>query len=223
MLAVPVIEQQILGAEWDSVTNKSQVMLFAALLRLLEEIDDKALSKTVSTLRSGELHQTYEQIIKLMEHKQRDKLRNVRAFGIEVYISLKIERTDLIEKYILKWLKTLAEEDISEITRIDIIPYQTSYDYGGLYDVYFSAIVLAWEKRWRMWPMRLIFPLTREFTLYHEVGHHALSHVEGGSQPDQEHEANRYAAEMFMKAHWLVRVMAAPVRLFRSVTRRRRN
>ena len=221
--AVPVIEQNIHGSEWGSVTNQTQVRYLAALLRLLEEIDGETLSKAVSTLRSKKLHQTYEQVLKLIEYKNRDKLHTVHAFGIEIYISRKIEKFDLVEQYVVKWLGTPDANDISEITRIDIIPYQNSYDYAGLYSLYFSEIVLTWERRWRTWPKRLIRLLFSEFTLYHEVGHHALSRVEGGSQPDQEREANQYAAKMLMKAHWFIAAMAAPVRLIRSLTRARRD
>jgi hypothetical protein len=75
----------------------------------------------------------------------------------------------------------------------------------GQYTPIFHNIKLVWHSRFSwytplLWMFSWVIWLMREKTFYHEVGHHAHCHT-FGQDPDQEREANRYAAHMMAKRH----------------------
>lgn len=110
--------------------------------------------------------------------------------GIPIVISSDVGNTDHVRQRIESWMQTRTMQDLGGITRIDIIPHEPQFDYLGKYNIMFSGITLAWPKRHKNWLHRWIIGLQAELTFYHEVGHHALGHLEGGQVEEQEREAN---------------------------------
>lgn len=81
--------------------------------------------------------------------------------------------------------------------------------------------MLVWPEEPKGRVLRWLHGLTVEFIFYHELGHHACGHVEGGQDPDQEEQADRHAARLWRQAHPVMYPLARGGRLlFRTPLRR---
>ena len=114
---------------------------------------------------------------------------------IPLFVASDIRDRDVVVKNVETWCKTKGLM-LDNVTRIDVIARHPSLDYLGKYDLFFSGIILTWPasppRGIKLWGCRL----GAEFTFYHEVGHHASGHIEGGQVAEQEKEADEYARTM---------------------------
>lgn len=170
------------------------------LLALLDEIDPKVFQQEIARLRSGKLHAFHRRTVEFMSHRCRDRVFAHVDPDIPVYISDEVGEPKQVFNNLARWVQTDGLE-LSGLTRIDVIAKHSHMDYLGRYNLYFSGIVLTWpntpKRGLRLWWQRI----NGEFTFYHEVGHHACGHLEGGQIADQEEEADRYARKMLRRAH----------------------
>jgi len=173
---------------------------FAVLLALLAEVDASAFAREIERLGKERLHPQHRLTLKVLAVRVSDNPVGELGNGTPVYVSDDIDERSLAFRNVIRWSKTPGI-DLENITRVDIVARQAHLDYLGLYDLILSGIVLTWPAA-RMRGAQLWYErMSAEFTFYHEVGHHALGHAEGGTVADQEEEADEYAREAMRKAH----------------------
>ena len=112
-----------------------------------------------------------------------------------MFVASDIADRSVVVRNIETWSKT-KRLSLDNVSRIDVIARRHELDYLGLYNLFFSGIILTWPasrpRGVKLWWCRL----DAEFTFYHEVGHHVSGHIEGGSVAEQEREAEEYARSM---------------------------
>lgn len=182
------------------------------LLALLSELDSVAFSRAINGLRGRALHPMHRRTVALMLGRLQDQAVRQVGPGVPLHVAPDLQGAEAIAGEIARWCETPGL-DLTRVTRIDVIAHLPGMDYLGRYNLFFSGIVLVWPgvERGPRWFRRL----SREFTFYHEVGHHACGHVEFGQVAEQEREADRYAGRMIRNAHPVLtgtgRVLLAPV------------
>ena len=119
---------------------------------------------------------------------------------IPVYMSDELPDHQMMTRNLERWSKTKGLT-LAGVTRIDVIPRVPSLKILGDYNLFFSVIRLTRPTSPARGIRRWFRNLDSEFTFYHEVGHHALGHIEGGVVKEQEEEANEYARSMIRKSH----------------------
>lgn len=199
--AVATIENKLNGGDWGHYKNDVQGRYLAVLLSLAQVIDPNAAHRMIVKLSSSKLHPFHQKTIKLIS--SRFEAAPIEAYirGIPVVVSDELPNATMIKTYLARWLKSRTEQDISKLLRVDVIPYESQFGYLGNYNIFFSGIVLTWPSPQSNFLKRWGFTISTEFTFYHEVGHHALGHLEGGQVPEQEKEANEYAGRALRRAH----------------------
>lgn len=218
--AVPFVRAKLDSDAWSKAPIGPTGKYLGILLALLYELDRDVFVAEIKRLRDGRLHQFHRQTIDLLANRRGDAVVSKILGYIPVYISDEIENWNMIAALLDSWSRTPGLA-LDGITRIDVIARRSHLEYLGLYNLQFSGIILTWPdpqtRRFSAWFQRL----SVEFTFYHEVGHHASGHFEGGTVDEQEREADTYAHARMRSAHpvliFVARIMLAP---FRPVLRR---
>ncbi|WP_049643784.1 hypothetical protein [Candidatus Rhodobacter oscarellae] len=153
----------------------------------------------IQRLEAQKLHIMHRRTLDLMSEMITDKAIGTIGSDIPVYVSRDLhDAGPSILKSLQRWART-PELDFAALSRVDVIRRDPTLDYAGLYRLYFSGIVLVWPMSgWG--PRRWIERIMTEHTFYHEIGHHAHGHIEGGRIAEQEKEADAYARQAFRRA-----------------------
>lgn len=180
------------------------------LLSLLYEVDSVAGERVATDLLKQNCHKLCASIIKAIQKEQNWFYRIYQIRTLRVYEDACLDSTHDIENRLKDWLAVVPEEDLSGIHRLNVIlePYRA--DYAGNYKPILAVINLIWKYR----TFRPVDHLAFRSTLYHEIGHHVHRHT-FGQDPDQEREANRYAAHMHIAYSPWLNVIRYPLSLFR--------
>lgn len=213
--AVDVICTRLASAVWQEAPRGAAVVQFGALLALLDALDRDVFSAQMIALQNQKLHPVQARTRDLMAHRVGEAPVMMLAEGLPVYLADTLHNKDDILDHLKRWVQTPGLE-LENINRIDVIQKSMAIDYLGLYSVYYSCIVLVWPAR-RQRGLGLWAKLKRaEFTFYHEVGHHASGHLEGGSVAEQEDEADAFAlrsmARAYPRSFAVLRVLIWPLR-----------
>jgi hypothetical protein len=206
--------------------NSSRLMTeyLGILLALLHELDPAIFRDEIDRLSNAELNPVHRRTVEFLSRRCPEAPVASIGPGIPVYVSDDIADKSKVIDYLRKWSRT-RDLGLEDVTRIDVIAANPQLDYLGRYQVRFSGIVLTWQsdqvKSFRIWLQDLV----NEITFYHEVGHHACGHVEGGQDPEQEREANRYAWKMLKNARPFtylgLRIVRIPFRFMAKLVLRR--
>lgn len=219
--AIAVIEEKLNRGDWGLYKTDLQGRHLAVLLSLAQEIDPESAKDMIAQLSSSKLHPFHQKTIKLISSRLEDTPIETSIRGISVAISDDLPNTAEINILLTRWLNSRPEQDISRLLRVDVIPYESQFSYLGNYNIFFSGIVLTWPSPQDSFLKRWIFTVLTEHTFHHEVGHHALGHLEGGQVPEQEKEANEYASRAIRRAHpFLVTFMlplSVPYKLWKKL------
>jgi len=146
----------------------------------------------------------------------------ITRFGkISILEEAAIDERYQATSYITGWLKNVPSSDLEGIPRIFILKHKPVYDFAGSHMTYLNVVTLVWGTRFHLYnPTQIVDRLFSEITLYHEIGHHCLNHMEFGSDPEQEKEANAYAYKLLGKTRpWLVKIILALRPIFRWIDR----
>ncbi len=198
-VSVPAVEKKLRASTWKKVPRGPVIEYFTVLLSLLGALDPASQKREIQRLRAGKLHPVYSKILDGFSSRVGDRPVTHIGPDIPVYIAPEIEDLDLVAGNLKTWSRT-SELELEGVTRIDVIASRPEQDYRGQYRLYFSGIRLTWPakkvRRRNLWWKTL----RAEHTFYHEVGHHACGHIEGGQVEEQEKEANRYAKRMLRRS-----------------------
>jgi len=220
----PVLRKLKKG-NWNSYSNKIEGRYLMVLMSLLHEIDPKAAKTELFRLSALKIHRLHELTIRVAKSRILDAPDEGACCGIPLVISTDIAAPDHVRRRIEVWLNTRPSQDLESITRIDVIAYDPQFNYLGNYNIMFSGITLVWPRHKDSFAHRWLNDLNTEFTFYHEIGHHALGHLEGGRIQQQEVDANKYASKAVRKARPIFTIVTLPVWLsfrLRNAWRKRR-
>lgn len=226
--AVPEILGKLDSVAWAQKPKGAGARYFGILLFLLSELDRPAFHAEVHRLSTQPLHRVFRVIVDgWSDRYAREPAGSIDA-GVPVYISPELSDSQpLILRKLEKWSRTRGL-GLDELTRIDVVKMRPEFDYAGLYQILYSSIIICWpepdsggQRKWWHVPKRVLdraFTSFRtELTFYHEAGHHALGHLEGGQQLQQEEDADRFAKDAYRRAHWkmiwTVRILLFPLSL----------
>ena len=182
--------------------------LLGGFATILHDISEDASLEFIDGALSGQCHPVYEALLRTIRRFRRSDFREVDIDGIGVFEARTIDERYCATEHLTRWLKNVPEEDLDGISRIYIIEKQLKQEFAGYYVPYISVITVVWPTALPpKFPLHWLFRLGCESTIYHEVGHHRHGHTEYGQVPEQERQANRYAAKLLLHVHpWLTRL-----------------
>ncbi len=197
---IPAVLAKLDSKMWAEYPRGPLHKYLGILLALLDELDPVLFKKQIATLAGSKLHPLHRKTVEIMSERANEKPFGHIGPDIPVYISRDISTPESLLIKIDLWSKT-RDLDLANITRIDVIEYVPGMGYLGRYNLFFSGIILTSPAITKNLPNKWIDQIFAEFVFYHEVGHHACGHIEGGQIADQEKEADDYARKMFRNAH----------------------
>lgn len=193
--SVRQVQEKLASSAWSENPRGPLPKYFGVLLALLDELDASAFEQEIARLRKSNLHPMHVKTLDFLSRRLLENPVGLINDRIPLFVAPDITDRDLVVKNVKTWCKTKGLA-LDNVTRINVIARQPSLDYLGKYNLFFSSIVLTWPastpKGIKLWWCRL----NAEFTFYHEVGHHASGHIEGGQVAEQEKEADEYARTM---------------------------
>lgn len=213
--SIPAVKAKLDSPAWKTNPRGPLARYLGTLLCLLDELDPNEFRQQINRLLASKLHPLHRKTAEILSRRSTEKPATHIGPGIPVFVAADICNPRVVVGNLERWSRT-ANLALDGVTRIDVIARHPQLDYLGLYNLFFSEIILTWPadhpRGLRLWWWRV----NAEFTFYHEAGHHACGHVEGGSVADQEDEANAYARSMIRNSYpiltGVVRVLLAPLK-----------
>ncbi len=209
----PLIEA-ILPHDWSKIDNKNQMRLLTGIVSLINDINEEACQKTAKAIIERGCTRAVKQCLNSITAFTLNDYTLYNIHGINVYILNEFENIDFIENKLNEWFSIVPKEDVEEIDRIYVIPYNEDYTYSGTYTPILSYVKLVWERDeadsfiWKWMDL-----VRTEHTLYHELGHHFHRHTLG-QDTDQEKEANEYAVKFMRVNHPIMNMIVKILKLF---------
>lgn len=197
--SVPQILSKLVSPAWAENPRGPLAKYFGVLLSILKELDASTFEKEVSRLRKSNLHPMHIKTLDILSQGILDEPATHVADGIPVFVAPDIGDRSVVVRNIEAWSKTKGLS-LDNVTRIDVIARRPELDYLGKYNLFFSGIILTWPINAASGLKLWLRSLSGEFTFYHEVGHHASGHIEGGQVAEQEQEADEYARSMMRRS-----------------------
>lgn len=207
---VPTLEQRIRQADWKAVTRPEATRMQTALVKLLHDIDEARSREIIDRLLEDGCHPSLRGVLNSIRRYDARNFRVHEVRGLRVLVAGEIEESEDVPSHMDRWLANVPPEDLAGVERLYVIKRPPKADYAGQYMPVLSTITVIWKDpllagRTMAWLNRVGV----EHTLYHEIGHHFHRHT-FGQQPEQEKEANRYAAARMRANHpWLTGVTGA--------------
>ena len=198
--SVAAVRTKLASTAWQENPRGPLAKYLGVLLAILEEMDPEAFAQEITRLQNSRLHPLHRKTVDVLSQRMKDEPATFIGRDVPVFVSPEIEMRSVVIGNLERWSRTKGLS-LENTTRIDVIARLPQLDYLGLYNILFSGIILTWPngdaRGLRLWYRRL----DAEFTFYHEVGHHVLGHIEGGSVREQEQEADSYAHKMMRNSH----------------------
>lgn len=208
---IPAIEEQILSQPWDEIKFGEQLSILSGLLSLINDINERRAREIGEVICERGCSKIVESRIRSITEFTLNEFESYRISGLNIYLSKELGSKGRIKKKVAKWLSMVPVSDLEEIERIYLIP-ETSEDHRGTYMPILCSIMVEWDISVSYFnPLSYIFLFQIEKTLYHEIGHHVHRHT-FGQDPDQEKDANRYAASILKESHPLLRAVVRAVK-----------
>ena len=209
-LSIPTVMEKLQNGDWENFTNKIEGRYLMVLISLLHELDVDLACKEVARLLVNKPHKLHRHTLEAAQSLLHDLTGKFECRGIPFAISSEIANFPLVRAKLEKWIKIIPQEDLAHLTRFDIIAHNPKFDYLGQYNLLFSGIVLVWPAPQTNLLGRWTYDLIAEMTFYHEIGHHACGHLEGGQVEEQEAEANKYSGRFIRKTRPVLYTMLLP-------------
>lgn len=211
---IPLLEQRILQADWQSVTRPEATRMQTALVSLLHDIDEARSRTVIGWLLARDCHPSLRGALQSILRYDGRNFRTHSIRGVRVFVANEIDASEDVPRHIDRWLANVPQEDLAGISRLYVVRRPDVADIAGYYMPVLSTITVYWSKAlfgndWLTGFLRLF----TEHTLYHEIGHHVHRHT-FGQQPEQEKEADRYAARRLRAHHPFLAAVARPLSRF---------
>ncbi len=214
------VERELARIDLKKVENRREISLVSGLAELLHDIDEAASEKYLTQAMQSELLPALRSAFSSIQRFSRTNYRETEHNDILLLEEKRLDRRYSAAQHVKQWLSTVPPTDLNDISRIYIICDEQEYDFAGTYSPHVACIALVWNGSFHPYvPLNWLARLDSRRTLYHEIGHHKYKHTYG-QVPEQEHEANRYAAEQLRTAVPLLRILVNSLRfLFRLISK----
>lgn len=195
--------------------------LISGLATILHDLDETKSTNFINRSLAGNCDPVVEGRFRSLLKFSRANFRISRFGDIEILEHREIDARFRAGSYVARWLEIVPDRDLAGLQKIYVIAAKSHHDFLGNFLPKLNVITLVWmSDTLPFLPTQWVFRLAHQKTLYHEVGHHALMHREGGQDPEQEEQSEAYAGRMFVRAHPRLRKIASVLR--RIIRGRRR-
>ena len=217
-LALPAIEKQLMSYKWNGNKVGIEISILTGLLGLIHDIDEKRANEVGAEIRGKGCSKIVDGRIDSILRFTLDEFDTFQVRNVDIYISKKLSDSKRIKAKMVKWLSIVPEGDLEHIERLYLIPKQ-NVDYRGTYMPILYSIMVEWSiNTSKLNPLSYFFLLMIEKTLYHEIGHHVHRHS-FGQDPEQEKEADQYAAKLIVKNHPMLKRILRAIRIMLGKSR----
>ena len=219
--AIPALERQLAQSDWKELQTSGAIRLLTAMVALLRDIDESRSDQVIDRIVEDDCHPAVCSSLKIIQRYRDGDFRKYDINGLTVFESKELDPNQQIGTHLRRWLETVPSNDLAEIERLYVVRRRETMDYGGQYMPILATIVVVWPPAFATrFPLSAFARLSKRSTLYHEIGHHVHRH-DFGQQPEQEREADRYAARLMAKTHPVLARLARALRwAVPSVSRR---
>ncbi|MEC9344107.1 MAG: hypothetical protein VYD64_09715 [Pseudomonadota bacterium] len=176
--------------------------MLTGLALALHDVDENASRNFIDRALSTQLHAVHAASLRSIRKFTTTNYRHDSYGDIAILEHSNLDVEHEVSRHVREWLRFVPPEDLDSISRIYIISADPTYDYLGTYLQGLAVITLVWNTRDK--PNSMLYRILRtrcRITLYHEIGHHALGHDEPGQVPEQEKEADIYAARVMQRVY----------------------
>jgi len=208
---IPVVEKQILSQSWDEIKHGPQLNLLSGLLSLANDINEERARKIGEKIRKAGCSSIVDRIITSITTFTLNEFQYFEMRGLRIFLSKVLGRSAQIKNRMEKWLAVVPKTDLDQIERIYVVP-ESREDHRGTYMPILCSIMVEWALPVSYFnPLSWFFLWQIEKTLYHEIGHHVHRHT-FEQDPEQEKEADQYAALLLGKSHPMLRMCLKALR-----------
>ncbi len=198
--ALPAIEEKLLQQSWEDVEHGARIGQLIAMLNLIHDMDEERAKTVGEQIRKAGCSIKVDRRIAAITTFTLDNFNCFEVAGMKIFQSKQLGKQAAFEKRLKKWLAVVPEADLSQVERLYLVPKSDS-DYLGYYMPILCKVVVEWDMNGSyLNPLSWIELFLIKKTFYHEIGHHVHGHT-FGQDPDQEKEADRYAAKLLFKSH----------------------
>ncbi len=200
---IPLLKEKILELDWSKSRYKELSAYVSGLYSLLHDLDETEATNVRDRVLSNGCPRHVKAILDSVNQFSVDNYKRYPIMGIEVFEHKQIHSKCEIRFHLEKWLKTVPEKDLKNISRLYVITGE-KINAAGTYTPIIYSIALLWENRFKDNSLAFRFhALLTEKVLYHEIGHHKHRH-KFGTDPDKEKEADGYALKIMKQNHPLL-------------------
>ncbi len=198
--ALPTLIDLVENSDWSNRKYKELSRYVTGIVSLIHDIDEDEANSVCRNVISNGIPNHIKVQLKSVCAFSLKGYKHYNTRNIDVYEHKSIKVKCKIQPYIEKWLSNLPTNDLSGIHRIYIVRPE-DINAAGTYTPVLFKITLVWSNNFREGSFLFnLFSIYNETVLYHEVGHHVHRHT-FGQLPDQEKEADRYAAKILRREH----------------------
>jgi hypothetical protein len=200
---IPPVERWLMNQAWDRIQYGAQLNLLTGMLSLVHDVDESHARELAGRIKRSGCTKVVSVRVDSITSFSVDAFDRYEVLGVKVYESKRIRSGQSVRAHLETWLRGVPPDDLADISRVYVVPSDEE-DVAGTYLPILCNIMIVWPLS-RSMPLGInwLFLLNIEQTLYHEIGHHSHRHT-FGRDPDQEREADRYAAKLLVQNHrWL--------------------
>jgi hypothetical protein len=191
--ALPLLCKNMLEIHELNLPSKYKHQYIVQLAKVVHDIDEQVCKDITMTLVNAGLDRPTIACLRSLNEFSLDTFLQYNFNGIKIYQQKNLMFKKNIKRAIKKWLSRVYWEDLKDIDRIYILD-NIEEDILGDYMAVFNVIRLKWHRF-------SIATIRKEYTLYHEIGHHVNNHPFEFYDTEHEDKADEYANKMFKRYH----------------------
>jgi hypothetical protein len=204
--AIPYVREALLSCSWPKYRRAGKVRYISGLISLLHDISEDESRRLVGQILSGDSDIGIMRAVKSICSFTRADYLTYEVRGVTVF-EHKALADQAVGRRLTRWLGNVPGADLADVDRLYVIPPDGRESLGSYMPMLFNVTVVWHSPFSTRNPLSWLACLGIRYTLYHEIGHHAHRHV-WGQIPDQEEEANAYAARRVWLGHPVISTVA---------------
>lgn len=220
--SISSLVQELNRIELTKIEQPEIASLAVALLTVLHDLSEEQSAAFIKEVPIDQCHPIVAAGFRRVRHFSITHFRKTEYKHIEILTHKSIDHRYMAAEYLARWLETVDAGHLDGLARVYVIKPEAQQDFLGYYLAHVGVIVIVWDTSLHPWiPLQWPFRFLNERTLYHEVGHHSLRHLEPGQVPQQEEEAELFADQQLRRSHlWLAALRKLINRLRPRASRR---
>jgi hypothetical protein len=207
---IPAIRDVAVRATWPDTCRHEEVRYIAGLVCLVHDLDEQASRGLVEELARRGCGRVVERVLRVVTTPTITDYKASTCRSVRLFVHRDLPAEFEAESRVPRWLRNVPEADLEDVEMLFVTPYGPD-DRAGDYMPSLCSIRVIWRNLGVRAPgMAALSALDAERTLYHEIGHHVHGHG-FGQIPQQEKEADRYAAACFRRSHPFLSGVVGPL------------